>query len=71
MLGIFVELSEQRLIGLLMCLTAWFWRRSGAKAIWWMMTIGLAMIVSDLMHHFLVLWPITGDPKFDLVYPDQ
>jgi hypothetical protein len=32
--------------------------------------VGLALIFSDAIHHFLVLWPITGSPQFDLVYPD-
>ena len=35
----------------------------------WLMVIGLSLVLSDLAHHFLVLWPIVGDPQFDLVYP--
>lgn len=31
--------------------------------------LGLALAVSDLLHHFAVLWPITGSPEFDLTYP--
>jgi hypothetical protein len=27
-----------------------------------------ALILSDLVHHFLVLWPLTGSPQFDLTY---
>jgi hypothetical protein len=27
-----------------------------------------ALILSDLAHHFLVLWPLTGSPQFDLSY---
>lgn len=30
---------------------------------------GVALTLSDLAHHFLVLWPITGSPQFDLTYP--
>lgn len=30
--------------------------------------IGTALVLSDLIHHFLVLWPITGSPQFDFVY---
>ena len=30
---------------------------------------GGALLVSDLVHHFLVLWPVTGSPQFDLRYP--
>ena len=33
----------------------------------WILAIGL--VVSDLVHHFLVLWPLTGSPQFDLFYP--
>ena len=33
--------------------------------------LGLSLICSDLIHHFMVLWPIEGDPHFDLVYPDR
>jgi hypothetical protein len=36
---------------------------------WILRRVGGAMVASDLVHHFLVLWPITGDPQFDLVYP--
>ena len=37
----------------------------------WLRRIGGALIASDLVNHFLVLWPITGSPEFDLVYPDS
>ncbi len=30
---------------------------------------GAALVLSDLVHHFLVLWPLLGSPEFDLVYP--
>jgi hypothetical protein len=35
----------------------------------WMAISGWSLIASDLTHHFLVLWPITGSPQFDLTYP--
>lgn len=35
----------------------------------WAFPVGLALIASDLMHHFIVLWAVTGDPHFDWVYP--
>ena len=38
------------------------------RRVWWMQVIGWSLIWSDLMHHFLVLWPLTGSPHFDLVY---
>lgn len=31
--------------------------------------LGIGLLVSDLVHHFLVLWPLTGSPQFDLFYP--
>jgi len=30
--------------------------------------VGGALAASDLAHHVLVLWPITGSPQFDLTY---
>jgi hypothetical protein len=35
----------------------------------WGLIIGVALLLSDLIHHFLVLWPLTGSPHFDLTYP--
>jgi hypothetical protein len=43
-------------------------RRRPAEARW-LLAIGAALLLSDLVHHFLVLWPVTGSPQFDLVYP--
>ncbi len=43
-------------------------RRRGAL-FRWILVLGSAMILSDLVHHFLVLWPLTGDPEFHLLYP--
>ena len=33
--------------------------------------IGWALVLSDLIHHFLVLWPLTGSPEFHLTYPRE
>ena len=30
--------------------------------------VGWALVLSDAIHHFLVLWPITGSPQFDFFY---
>ncbi len=30
--------------------------------------LGWSLVLSDLIHHFLVLWPVTGSPQFDLKY---
>ena len=35
----------------------------------WLLVIGIALVASDLVHHFLVLWPIVGEPEFHLFYP--
>ena len=35
----------------------------------WLLSIGAALVCSDLIHHFLLLWPIVGSPEFHLVYP--
>jgi hypothetical protein len=37
----------------------------------WLLVVGCALVASDLVHHFLVLWPIVGDPEFYLVYPQD
>ena len=43
-------------------------RASAAHALCVMVGAGVAL--SDLVHHFLVLWPATGDPEFHLRYPE-
>lgn len=35
----------------------------------WLLVAGIALVLSDLVHHFLVLWPIMGSPEFYLFYP--
>jgi len=35
-----------------------------------LIVLGCGLFWSDVIHHFLVLWPITGSPEFHLVYPD-
>ncbi len=39
----------------------WLWK--------WAFRIGVALVFSDLIHHFFVLWPVTGGPQFDFFYP--
>ncbi len=34
-----------------------------------LMIVAIGLAGSDLIHHFLILWPLTGSPQFDLVYP--
>ena len=54
--------------GLLLIVLAFFCRSCGWRR--WCLIIGLALVLSDLAHHFLVLWPITGHSDFDLFYPE-
>ncbi len=37
------------------------WRR-------WGWTLGWALLLSDLLHHFVVLWWLEGDPQFHIRY---
>lgn len=30
---------------------------------------GIMLALSDTLHHFAILWPLTGDHEFDLRYP--
>jgi len=32
------------------------------------MDVGLGVLISDVIHHFLVLWPIMGSPEFHVIY---
>lgn len=55
-------------IGVLLLPLGWCFPLGIRHALW---IIAIGLIVSDLMHHFLVLWPITGSPQFDFVYPQH
>lgn len=55
------------MIGLVLLLAAYYinndtWKRRLA-------VVGGALAVSDLLHHFVILWAVTGSPQFDLFYP--
>lgn len=54
--------------GLMMIVAIVLWNRS-PKWMSWCLSIGLGLFFSDLIHHFLVLWPVVGSPQFDLTYP--
>ena len=54
-------------IGVLLLLAAPFFPNRFLRS--WLIRVGAALVLSDLAHHFLVLWPITGNPEFDLIYP--
>lgn len=54
-------------IGVLLLLIAWRWAREGPARRWGLI-VGWSLVLSDLIHHFVVLWLATGSPQFDLVY---
>lgn len=56
--------------GVVVLVACWLWTRY-PRLSWWMLIIGLSLVFSDLIHHFLVLWPLEGSPQFDLVYPQD
>jgi hypothetical protein len=55
-------------IGFAMLIAAWFFR-SNPLLFAWILITGIALFASDMIHHFMVLWPATGSPQFHLVYP--
>ena len=44
------------------------WRGISRGKWGWLLIISVGLIASDLIHHFAVLWPLTGSPQFDLTY---
>ena len=58
-------------LGAVLLVVAWCCLRRGGTPSKVLTAVGLALLMSDLVHHFLVLWPLEGDPHFDLVYPDR
>ena len=56
-------------IGLLMLPIAGLIRKARPILAAWIFQIGGALILSDLAHHFIVLYAVVGSPQFDLVYP--
>ena len=35
-----------------------------------LLMLGVGLLLSDVIHHFAVLLPITGSPEFDVFYPN-
>ena len=52
---------------LIICLSSLI-KKKWSKLLPYAIIIGSALIISDLIHHFLVLWPITGNHDFNLFY---
>ena len=57
-------------LGILLAAVSYLRCRDRSSVHLWMLPVGLALILSDLIHHFIVLYATTGDPQFDLVYPN-
>ena len=55
--------------GALLVLVAWGISREAPRLSRYGYTLGGALVLSDMLHHFLILWPLTGSPQFDLLYP--
>ena len=55
-------------IGILINCIIMFLKKTNPNIKNWIITLGLSLIFSDLIHHFLVLCPITGHHHFDLIY---
>ncbi len=53
--------------GLVIILLAMLVFKNGRKHRW-LMIYGASLVLSDLVHHFLVLWPLVGSPEFDFTY---
>jgi hypothetical protein len=51
------------------CIAAAFWlEQRFPKSSFHLLAIGIGLFISDMIHHFVVLWIITGNPQFDLLY---
>jgi hypothetical protein len=55
-------------IGLLLVIISLLPDHTGISRL--LLIVGIGLLVSDLVHHFLVLWPITGSHDFHIRYPD-
>ena len=56
--------------GILALLLALACRRWRPVLVPWLIVLGIGLVASDLVHHFLVLWPLFGDPQFSFYYPE-
>ncbi|MFQ5504136.1 MAG: hypothetical protein ACE5F1_04960, partial [Planctomycetota bacterium] len=54
-------------LGILLLLLCPLVRRASASRVA-CLRLGSALLLSDLLHHFVVLWLIQGDPEFHLRY---
>ncbi|MDQ7781073.1 MAG: hypothetical protein RDV41_15360 [Planctomycetota bacterium] len=56
-------------VGVLLVIAAMLCARALPVLHRWMLVVGIALLCSDLIHHFVVLWLIVGNPEFYIVYP--
>lgn len=51
------------------CIAVAFWlEQRFPRSSLHLLAIGIGLFISDMIHHFIVLWVITGNPQFDLLY---
>lgn len=55
--------------GIVIVLVAWGLSQHFPRCSRLLYIVGWSLFLSDVIHHFAVLWPITGTPQFDLFYP--
>lgn len=54
--------------GILLVVAAWGLSQTHRKLASISYLAGWPLLLSDAIHHFLVLWPVTGSPQFDFFY---
>ncbi len=55
-------------VGLILLVLAWVYRKKRTVLFDLILICGLGLFLSDIIHHFFVLWPIEGSPNFDMFY---
>ncbi len=56
-------------IGVVMVVLSLLFSRTNKPFRQILLITGIALVLSDAVHHFVVLWLITGSPEFDVFYP--
>jgi len=56
-------------LGLLALVAAAWARRKHPEHAERLSAVGVGLVLSDAVHHFVVLWALTGAPSFDFAYP--
>jgi hypothetical protein len=58
-------------VGALMAAGGTLWLSGPSPWRTWILYVGAALLLSDLIHHFGVLWPLFGSHEFDFLYPEE